>query len=59
MPVLRGLNEEETRTLFHLIRNRQTEDTELLGHMMSNEDEARLSKISEEENFNAKNRYRL
>jgi hypothetical protein len=59
MPLLRGLDKEEFRTLNHLLKNKKTEDSEILEQIMSNKNEKMLAKISEEENFAAKNRYRL
>lgn len=62
MPFLRGLNAEEQRILIHKIRNSDRSDgiTEtLLDDMTYKFTEEKLAKISEEENFNSKNRYRL
>jgi phosphoglycerate-specific signal transduction histidine kinase len=64
MPLLRGLTKEETEAFLHKVRNQDrslgdnfTQD--LLTGMISNTVEEKLAKLSEEENFNAKNRYRL
>jgi len=64
MPILRGLTPEEQQVLIHKLRNsgRTLGDNlsgQLIQDMTSNELETRLAKLSEEENFNAKNRYRL
>jgi hypothetical protein len=64
MPLLRGLTPAEQEALIHKIRNsnRSLGDSvtgTLLQDMSSNRLEAKLAKLSEEENFNSKNRYRL
>ena len=64
MPVLRGLTEEEARSLIHKIKNegRTISDgfnEEFIDSLVSKDIEKKLSKISEEENFLNKNRYRL
>ena len=64
MPFLRGLDVEEMRILKHKIKNSSRGDEEeyeqqLINEMAYKTFEQRISKISEEENFNAKNRYRL
>ena len=64
MPLLRGLNEDEMRILTHKIKNsnRDKEDVNdqaLWNDMAFKETEKKLAKLSEDENFNNKNRYRL
>jgi len=64
MPLLRGLNKDEQRALLHKIKNsnRQRSDPYanlVLDGLMNQELEKKLALISEEENFNKKNRYRL
>jgi hypothetical protein len=64
MPVLRGLTPDEQDAFIHKLKNsgRSLGDdvTEtILSEMTHKNLEARLAKLSEEENFNAKNRYRL
>lgn len=64
MPFLRNLTPEEQETLIHKIKNsgRSLGDSvtgELLNEMTFQQVEKKLAQISEEENFNAKNRYRL
>ena len=64
MPVLRNLSEEEQRILLHKIRNgaRRGNDImseSLLDEMAFQRVEKMLAQLSEEENFNMKNRYRL
>lgn len=64
MPLLRNLNKEEAEILIHKLKNshRQVGDNftgDLLTSMTYNDLEEKLAKISEEENFNKKNRYRL
>jgi len=61
MPVLSQLNEEEKETFLHLIANKRREyndESKLLGEMVLKRTEERLAKISEEENYALKNRYR-
>jgi len=64
MPLLRSLTPEEAEILIHKINNSNRDlgdnfTPELLTSMTSNEIEEKLAKISEEENFLSKNRYRL
>jgi hypothetical protein len=64
MPFLRNLDEEEQRILLHKIRNqnRNSEDSTecgILNELSLQTVEKKLSLLSEEENFNEKNRYRL
>lgn len=64
MPLLRGLTKDEQDAFLHKIRNsnRVPGDSitpSLLNQMIFNTNEEKLAKISEEENYNAKNRYRL
>lgn len=63
MGVLRGLNEEETRTLLHKLtntgRSATATNSELyLTNTLSKDIETKLAKLSEDENYNLKNRYR-
>ena len=65
MPVLRGLTAAEQEIFLHKIRNNSgrtlgdSATSEILDEMTSQTIEEKLAKLSEEENFNAKNRYRL
>jgi hypothetical protein len=64
MPFLRNLTPEEQETLIHKVRNsgRSLGDNftgEILNEMTFQNIEKKLAKISEEENYNTKNRYRL
>lgn len=64
MPLLRNLTPAEQETLIHKIQNsgRSLGDqatNEILDEMTIQSIEKKLAKLSEEENFNAKNRYRL
>jgi hypothetical protein len=64
MPYLRNLTRDEADALIHKIRNsnRQQADhitTELIDGMTSGELEEKLAKVSEDENYLTKNRYRL
>jgi hypothetical protein len=64
MPLLRGLSPIEQETLIHKIKNsnRVLGDSvtgDVLDEMTYQTIEQKLAKISEEENFNTKNRYRL
>lgn len=64
MPLLRNLNREEQQILIHKIKNsnRTLGDTycsSYLTDMTFQTLEEKLAKISEDENFNSKNRYRL
>jgi Mg/Co/Ni transporter MgtE len=64
MPVLRTLTEDEQRLLLHKIRNstRKGNDNSsesLLNEMTFQKVEQMLANLSEEENYNMKNRYRL
>jgi hypothetical protein len=64
MPVLRNLNEDEQRILLHKIRNAPRKGNDLiseslLDQMSFQRVEKLLAQLSEDENYNAKNRYRL
>ncbi len=64
MPLLRGLTPEEQEIFIHKLENSGRtlgDDTTslILDEMTQKNLEQRLAKLSEEENFNAKNRYRL
>lgn len=56
MPVLRSLSKDEARTFMHKLRN--TPRDPIVQSLMSKEVEIKLAKLSEDENFNLKNRYR-
>ena len=65
MPYLSNLDEEETEIFLHLIRNKNRNldnfkqtSNELIDAACSNDFAAKLAKISEEENFALKNRYK-
>lgn len=65
MPMLRELDEEETRILFHMIKNKERNvntqaqrSQELLDAACSDERARKLAKISEEANFALKNRFK-
>jgi len=62
MPILRNLSADEQETLIHKIRNsgRHYGNTDnILDEMTQQTIEKKLAAISEEENYNSKNRYRL
>lgn len=63
MPLLRGLSRDEADALIHKIRNsgRRLGDYngDILNEMINKNVEKKLAKVSEEERFLAKNRYRL
>lgn len=64
MPILSGLTRDEQYALIHKMKNqgRKHGDNftdELLTEMVFKYEEKKLAKISEEEHFNQKNRYRL
>ena len=62
MPLLRGLSADEARALIHKIKNEgrsYDHQEKIIDSMISKEAEKKLAKISEEENFLTKNRYRL
>lgn len=64
MPVLSGLTQSEQEALLHKLRNsgRTLGDdfsNDILDEMTLQTIEEKLAKLSEEENFNSKNRYRL
>jgi hypothetical protein len=64
MPFLKGLTADEQEAFLHKIRNsnRTLGDDitgDLFNEMTFQEIETKLAKLSEEENFNSKNRYRL
>ena len=64
MPMLSQLDEEETRILFHMIKNKSRDvnsaaqrSVDLIDEACSDEQAKRLAKVSEEANFAIKNRY--
>jgi len=64
MPLLRNLNALEQETLLHKLRNSgrvlgDSVTSDLLNEMTYQTIEQKLAKLSEEENYNSKNRYRL
>lgn len=64
MPVLSSLNSSEQEALLHKLRNSNRNhgediNNEILDEMTLQTIEQKLAKLSEEENFNSKNRYRL
>lgn len=64
MPYLRGLNKTEQEAFIHKLRNSNRElggqiTGDLLDEMAFMSIETKLANLSEEENFNSKNRYRL
>ena len=61
MPLFANLDEEEKKILMHKLGSckRKREEEVLAYDSVSKELETELSKVSEEENFNVKNRYRL
>jgi len=66
MPILKDLTRDEARDLVHLVRNKNRELSEskslsntLIDEACSDELKKRLAKLSEEENFALKNRYRF
>lgn len=64
MPVLRGLTKSEAEILIHKIKNSQnnladTLEDELLTEQVHKNIEKELAQVSEEQNYLAKNRYRL
>lgn len=66
MPILRTLDEEETEIFFHLVRNKGRTMNDvldrsnlLLDNACSDEAKVKLAKMSEEENFALKNRYKF
>ena len=60
---MRGLTPDEQRAFFHKVQNQRGDGSDynnrILDAMMSNKLEEKLAAMSEEENFNSKNRYRL
>lgn len=63
MPALRGLTTEEMRALYHKLQNDSRRfgaehEDEIFDDMISGREEKRLAKLSEEENYQLKNRYR-
>ena len=65
MPVLRTLDEEESEILLHLLENKrhslsdqQRFSDTLTDSACSNVEKAKLAKISEEERFAVKNRFK-
>lgn len=67
MPHLRGLTEEEQRAFIHKLQNDARKNAapgeenmeQLYTSMINRSLEKELAKVSEEENYNLKNRYRL
>ena len=64
MPFIRNLDEEEFRILLHKVKNSdrrlgETGSKMAIDTVEHHRVESMLAKLSEEENFNAKNRYRL
>ena len=67
MPHLRGLTEEEQRAFIHKLENDATKNSApgqenlegLYNSIVSRSFEKELAKVSEEENYNMKNRYRF
>lgn len=64
MPLFKGLDEKETETLIHRLKsmNRKLGDDftdALLTAQINREVEKKLAKVSEDANFDEKNRYRL
>ncbi len=63
MPMLRNLTPDEYDTFIHLVKNKGrslgSTNNDLLDEMTMKTVEEKLAKISEEENYNSKNRYRL
>jgi hypothetical protein len=64
MPYLRGLTPAEQEAFLHKVRNsnRSLGDSssgDIFDEMTFQTIETKLAKLSEEENFNSKNRYRL
>ena len=65
MPILRQLDEEESEIFLHLLRNKrrsasdaQRRSNNLIDESCSDELKKQLAKISEEENFALKNRFK-
>lgn len=63
MPVIRGLTGDEMRALVHKMQNESRRfgaehEDEIFDDMISGKVEKRLAKLSEEENYQVKNRYR-
>jgi len=65
MPILMRLDEEEAEIFLHLLRNKnrsssdaQRRSRDLIDESCSDELKKRLAKVSEEENFALKNRYK-
>lgn len=58
MPLLAGLTGNEMDALVHKLKNESTNSEELLDRECNTEEEERMAKLSEEENFNLKNYYR-
>lgn len=62
MPLLRGLTPEESEALIHKLRNEKRNidsNDDIIQELVSKEAEKKLAKISEEQNFLNKNRFRL
>ena len=67
MPHLRGLTEEEQRSFIHKIQNDSRKNStpgqencdEIYEDIVNRTFEKKLAQVSEEENYNKKNRYRL
>lgn len=63
MPALKGLTRDEMRALYHKLQNDSRRfgaehEDEIFDDMISGREEQRLAKLSEEENYQLKNRYR-
>lgn len=57
--VLAGLNESEQRALIHLVKNkRSSDDDQLLDSLVDEEPLRQLAELSEQSNYELKNRYR-
>lgn len=66
MPILRTLDEEETEIFLHMIRSKgrtmndvANRSNELVDNACSDDMKIKLAKMSEEENFVLKNRYKF
>jgi hypothetical protein len=65
MPILSNLDQEETEIFFHLVKNKnrnidsgKQNTNDLIDAACSDEYAKKLAKISEEENFALKNRFK-
>jgi hypothetical protein len=64
MPLFRGLNEQEAEILLHKLQNETESEadqvrSDILTESVLQEIEKKLAKVSEDENYLSKNRYRL